>query len=231
MTIATFAAIALGLYPVQTAVAQAGGCVDGQICADDADCPGGVCDAALRACICKCAPPGDDCFTTLCNGNTFVDFSAQPIPPDFFFPGSPPFGSSVVLGGAGGFPSDTTVKRQQQMCFPGPLPQKVNVAVEVTQLDLVSCTCLSILGQQFEMHVVLDGGAQSIGSLSATKEDAKGGTFSSNLSVNVEIWFEPCGGGARTPPIFQFVSLTSSGNHWLQDDPNLTFCGASGFFP
>ena len=231
ITLATVSAIALGLFPVETAVAQVTGCVDGQICTSDADCGTGSCDAANRACVCKCSPPGDDCFTTLCNGNTFVDFAANTIPNDFFFLGSPPFSGVVDLGGASGF-TDTTVKRLEKMCFSGGFPETVGpIPVEVTQLDLKSCNCVDVGGVLFDMYVQLDPNNPSVGDLTATKEDAKGGTFTSNLNVNVEIWFEPCGGGRPTGSIFRFVPLSTSGpQHWLQDDPG-TFCGASGFFP
>ena len=58
------------------ALAFQGGCVDGQACLTDAECAPGLCVGG--ACVCKCSPAGDeDCWTTLCDGTTFVEFGSE----------------------------------------------------------------------------------------------------------------------------------------------------------
>ena len=118
-------------------------------CGIDADCPVGTCDQAAGLCVCdaKCIPPGEDCFTTVCDGGTFINFGVgpvPPIPPGYFFPGSPLFTGQVVLGGAGGFPGDTLIRRLDTMCFDCPLPQTRVSPTEMVQLDLVSCSCIAV---------------------------------------------------------------------------------------
>ncbi len=206
-----------------------GGPNDQGFCASDADCPFGVCEGS---CICKCTPPGDDCFTTPCNGMTFLDFSANAIPADHFFAGSPPFAGQVNLGGPGAFPADTTVRRLETMCFPDPLPSTAGpIQVEIVQLDLQSCSPVVVGGQAFDMFVGLDPANPSLGDMTATKETIDGGTFTSNLNINALIWFVPVGGGVGTTALQQPINLTTPVPlPWLQNDPG-TFCGASGFFP
>ncbi|MCH8148078.1 MAG: hypothetical protein IH987_08825, partial [Planctomycetes bacterium] len=150
--------------PEVTDVASRGGgggspCVDGQACTTDADCGTGTCDP-LVGCICKCIPPGDDCFTTVCNGRTFMNFGVAPLPPipaGYFFPGSPQFIGQVFLRGAGGFPGDTIVRRLDTICFDCPLPQTRVIPTEMVQLNLISCTCISVGGRLFLARVSLAG--------------------------------------------------------------------------
>ncbi len=211
-------------------------CVDGQACTTDADCAPGLCVGLV--CVCKCAPPGDDCFTTWCNGDSYVDFggagSGVPaIPADYFWPGSPPFVGRVEFGGPGGWPGDTTVQRLAEMCFSGLLPEVIGpIPTEITQLDLVSCSPLVVGGLLFDAIVSLAPGPQPASDMTVTKIDSDGGTFTSNLNVDAQVVFRPAGGGPDVgPPILLPVNLTSAAAApWLQNDPG-TFCGAVGFFP
>ena len=218
-------------------------CPHGQ-CQVDADCevPGTKCfiQPGLIGCCghnCgehaeKCAPPGPDCWTTLCDPEnpTQFDFSQAPIPADFFFAGSPPFAGVVSFGGAGGGP-DTIVQRLEEMCFPGPLPHAERIPIELTQLDLVSCEPITVNGFQFDVLVGL-AGPQQVGDMTATKTHPNGGTFTFNLPVHAQFTFQPTGGGPIVgpplkAPLTVFQTITPS--PWLQTG-GISVCGAEGFF-
>jgi hypothetical protein len=132
-----------------------------------------------------CIPPGDDCWSTEC-GETYADFSANAIPPDFFGPGSDPFDGRIDLGGGVGM-VDTIVQRNGWMCFPEPLPSTASVEVELVALDLVSCTPITVTygGVSPELWDVQVGlsGVQDPGIMDATKTHANGGHFDAQFYV------------------------------------------------
>ncbi|MCP4590860.1 MAG: hypothetical protein GY842_08945 [bacterium] len=133
-------------------------------------------------------PAGDDSFATPC-GATGYDFVASPLPADFFGPGSDPFTGAVGLGGAGGgFSADTTVRRLADMCFDQALPETEVIDAEIVALDLVSCAPITVTygglnPELWDVDVDLSPTPAPVGSLSATKTHANGGTFDSLLPV------------------------------------------------
>ncbi len=139
-----------------------------------------------------CIPPGQDCWTTPC-GASFADFAEDPIPADFFQPGSQPFEGQIALGSGTGF-VDTVVQRLEEMCFEPPDPSTAEVPIELVELNLVSCEPITVLNDfgepsYWDVQVGLSETAVELGVLSATKTHANGGTFDSVLFVQPRYTF------------------------------------------
>jgi hypothetical protein len=200
-------------------------CTNPGVCGTYQQCDQGGCN--------KLAPAGPDCFTTLCDGTTSYDFSNNPLPPDFFFPGSPPFGGVVDLGGPGGFPGDTIIDRLGDMCFDVPGIVQ-SIPIEMVQLDLKSCAPIDVGGQLFDVYVTLDPDNPSPpGTLNAIKTHPDGGTYNATLPVNALLLFVPAGGPPPPPGLAwpaPIVLQTVADGTWLQTCCN-TGCNSTGFFP
>ena len=190
----------------------------------------------------KPVPPGDDCWGTLCNGDTYVDFgspSIPAVPADFFEPGSDPFEGVIALGGQGGG-TDTVVSRLEEMCLEGELPISDATLIQIAQLDLVGCDWITVTyngGQnpeEWDVRVFLHG-PQPLGMLAATKLNSNGGTFNTDLDVFAGFEFTRIGDGElRTLGAADaggMLHLSSRGLPWVQDRPPLAGCGGPGFFP
>jgi hypothetical protein len=93
-------------------------------------------------------PAGFDLFRTDPSG-TYIDFSLDPIPADFFGPGSDPFVGTVYFmsgdpfdvtpfcGEASSEPVDTVIERKQDAVLPDPTSVQT-VDIEIVAMDLVS---------------------------------------------------------------------------------------------
>ncbi len=134
-------------------------------------------------------PPGDDCWSTACGG-TRADFADNPIPADFFDPGSQPFDGIIELGGATGF-ADTIVERQGTLLLPPPYPVTETVPVELVQLNLVSCAPITVqpMGSQWDVAVDLSTTGPPLGTMTVTKESSSGGTFTAQFYVQPRYTF------------------------------------------
>lgn len=137
-----------------------------------------------------CVDPGLDCWSTEC-GTSLADLSSTPIPAGFFDPGSLPFEGTIELGGGPGL-IDTQIARLDQMCFSDSLPETQTTQIQLVQLDLVGCAPITVQGsggtEQWDVQVDL-AGPQPLGSMTVTKENANGGTFSSDLPVQPRYTF------------------------------------------
>ncbi|MCP3905109.1 MAG: hypothetical protein GY715_15905 [Planctomycetes bacterium] len=175
--------------------------------------------------------PGDDVWGTPCGGGAYSDFGANPLPADFFDPGSDPFIGNIQLGGdtngIGIIPPvfsgiDTIVRRG------GTSPtftcgSSEDVPVQIIALSLVSCQPVTVTyngGQspeQWDVQVCLDGAPQPVGTMTINHECLNGGTYSSNLPVNAQLVFIRQGDGElRT--LNQSVNMTSAA-WWSHADP------------
>ena len=129
--------------------------------------------------------PGQDCWITPC-GTTHHDFAQHPIPADFFGPGSDPFDGIISLSGDLLGP-DTIVQRLEGMSFPEPLPATATVPTEIVQLDLVSCEPITVMigteSSEWVVDVSLAPVPPPLGSLTATKTHANGGTYDATFFV------------------------------------------------
>jgi len=132
--------------------------------------------------------PGDDYYETL--AGTQQSFAANPIPANFFDPGSEPFTGTVCLDGVPinqpTFGTADTILRRLQV---GDMPQDV-VPIELVQLSLVSCSPITVTytggipaPQTWNVSAVLNPGQQSLGNMTIDQLNGSGGTFDSSFQV------------------------------------------------
>ncbi len=154
---------------------------------------------AAPAGIAPVVPAGYDLLETSCE-STHFDFSSNPIPADFFAPGSEPFAGFVKFAGVpletfNGHPSgdaDTVVQRLQQMDFSG---GPATIPIELVQLDLVSCEPITVTypagpSERWDVHVDLSPTAAPQGSMTVTPVPLTGGgTFDATLPVRPRFTF------------------------------------------
>ncbi|MFH0982300.1 MAG: hypothetical protein V2A79_12275 [Planctomycetota bacterium] len=147
---------------------------------------GTTCDTVLCP---GCIPAGQDCWSTDCGSGTQSNFASNPIPSDFFGPGSDPFDGIIVLGGGTGGWIDTIMARLSQLCIPEPPPGTGDVPIELMQLSLVSCAPITVTYfgggslEQWDVSVGLSATVPPPGTLTATKTSGLGGTFSADFYV------------------------------------------------
>ncbi len=133
----------------------------------------------------RCVPPGDDCFNTQC-GRTLFDFCDDPIPADFFAPGSEPFSGIIILGGPNDGLPDTVVRRFDPLLLDGP-PETIDI--ELVELKLVSCDPIVVHNNQvildtfWDVSVVLSADPVPQGNMTVAKTDPNGGTFDAQFYV------------------------------------------------
>lgn len=184
-----------------------------------------------------CVPPGQDCWSTACDGGTEADFSADPIPADFFDPGSDPFTGRIELGGAMPSGIDTRVQRLGQLCFYDP-PWTDTVPIELVELNLVSCQPITVEGSGlWDVQVGLSPVSPGPGSMTVTKTHPGGGTFESSFPVQPLYIFSRVGnpsdirvldtGAIGIPPI---VLATNAPTPWLHEEA-FEQCTFDGFAP
>ena len=112
----------------------------------------------------------------------------EPIPADFFGPGSDPFDGVIHLKGesleSSEFPnSDAIIERLSEANLPQPYPASDAVQTEIVELDLISISPITITynGGQYpelwDVEMVLSTTPQPQGNMNITKNDASGGVF------------------------------------------------------
>jgi hypothetical protein len=147
--------------------------------------------------------PGIDVWTTPGGGTSFDDFAANPIPADFFDPGSEPFLGIVLFSGQplpdlgppsapSLFPTDTVVERLAPAAMPGP----ATIPIEIVALSLVSSQPITVTyngGQNpelWDVQACLSSLApQPQGSMTIARTCPGGGTFRSTLPVVPKLVF------------------------------------------
>jgi hypothetical protein len=147
--------------------------------------------------------PGIDLWTTPGGGTAFWDFSAVPVPADFFGPGSDPFDGVIALRGAplpnlGGpsiFPADTVVERLQPAILPT-VGSSDTVDIEMLALRLGGTDPIEVTynggtsSDSWDVHVALSSSySQTTGTMTIRHECAAGGTFDSALPVQPKFTF------------------------------------------
>lgn len=133
-----------------------------------------------------CIPPADDCWNTAC-GATHFDFCDQPIPADFFDPGSDPFVGRVEFQGDPAPEPDTVVRRQEGMALDQP-GDSAQIPIELVELNLVSCQPITVTtgGQpeQWDVRVTLSPNPLppgNTGQADVHKDTPDGGRFDSSF--------------------------------------------------
>jgi len=188
-------------------------------------CTGGVASAQSRA-GCTTSGPFTDPWVSPADAQMCHNFGSpdtDPIPADFFGPGSDPFTGTVCLEGVplgGSFgAADTLIQRSadpfERCAVPGAAQQTVDI--EIVQLSLVGVAPITVTfngGQNPEQWTVavtvspdglLPGTPQ--GTLTATKTHCNGGTYTANLFVQPQFTFTGPGG---TKVLDTFVQGTAA---------------------
>ena len=129
------------------------------------------------------APPCIDFFETV--GEAIFDFNNQPIPADFFGPGSEPFFGQIPLIGVPIDPlsgSDTRILRLEPIEFPGPGPS--TVPIEIVELNLESSQPIVIGdGTPWLVGMGLSDEPQEQGQLQAILDLPNGGAYTTIIPV------------------------------------------------
>ena len=135
-------------------------------------------------------PPGDDVWQTP-PGGAEHDFSADPIPADFFEPGSDPFAELVLLQGAGTGCFDTVVRRLDP-ATPLPIGGQVTIDIEIVSLNLVSVSPITVSPQndQWDVAVDLSPLPQPGGQMTIKHQQADGGTYDSSQDICPRLTFQ-----------------------------------------
>lgn len=143
---------------------------------------------------------GSDLWRTPGDGGTYTDFGRDPIPADFFCPGSEPFAGRIEFRGAPLATSppgalgttDTVVQRLDDAAF-----DRNGVArtrIRVTALAFESLAPVETSCGAFDVAVGLEG-RQPETQMSIVRDKERGGYFLAPISVNVKLSFLPADGG------------------------------------
>jgi hypothetical protein len=147
---------------------------------------------------------------------TYDDLAGDPLPSDFFGPGSDPFDGVIYMKGGGLFGSgippftDTIVERLEDAYLPADGTEDT-VDTQIVALDLVSTMPIMVSFQGFtqpayyDVEVCLSSTQPQLpGHMTIRREHANGGTFDSYLPVVPKLNFTLLSG---PPPAVPFASL------------------------
>lgn len=175
---------------------------------------------------------GQNCFNVQC-GQTKLDFSLEPIPADFFGPGSEPFNGVIPLVGGNLFGSDTIIERRGALPPLGGPPE--TVPIELVQLHLQSATPITIKISDVNTFWDVSVGqpAPSPGQMTVTKTHPNGGTFESVLPVTPLLTFTEVGDPCEVRNLPRQIVFATDGPHDWQDTPlkQNPRCDGDGFYP
>jgi hypothetical protein len=153
-------------------------------------------------------PPPPDPHATLGGGLTYIDFGlyyeTQPIPADFFGPGSDPFTGQVAMEGDPLDPatsnSSTEIQRVDHVTFPDPPPSYAPyMLAQVTALSLVSREPITVTynggmdSEPWDLRVGLSDLPQDLSGLQAFLVHPNGGVFDAGLGVTPKLTFTKVG--------------------------------------
>jgi hypothetical protein len=228
-----------------------------------------LCALALAAFLAGChhrkygvrtaASRGVDVFQTSSapGQGTGVDFAANPIPANFFCPGSPPFNGQIALvgkplttspGGVAGN-SDTIVERLKDVSFDG---GSATIPVKVRALSLTSSSPLSINctsgPSNWDVDVCVCGDQPTTSIVARVDQPCGCGHFDGTLRLATCLRFTNKADGRVVGPIKQPVDLTIQGMPWCPKpmanavvingpftvtscDGQVSLPGTSDFFP
>jgi hypothetical protein len=171
------------------------------------------------------------------SSDTYMDFSANPLPADFFGPGSDPFDGTVYLEGEpfdsfGGFnglsPTDTIVERKTDAGTES-FPDTIDIEIVALELKSVAPITVTYNGGQnpgdWDVTASVPEGDlnQETGSMTIRHEDADGGTFDIDaLPVRPKLTFTQITGGSTVvgplywpdPPTSSYFVFGVSGEDW-----------------
>ena len=166
--------------------------------------------------------PGVDLWMTQpdCQSST-IDFSSNPIPPDFFGPGSDPFSGIVLLQGiplptnpSGVLaPTDAIVERQDTLSLPT-IGSTDQATIEILALSLVGCQPITVTygggpPEVWEVTMTLSSTfPQQRGLMTVTRECIDGGTYVSEIPLIPRLIFTRIDPPPVDPPLVLDDGLT-----------------------
>ena len=136
-------------------------------------------------------PKGDDCWETE-DCETIASFCTNPLPADFFAPGSHMWRDEIRLKGSDAVTVDTVIQRLNDVFIPelgnGVTP------VRLSTLDLESCDPITVVfdthEESWDVRVEQsDFPPSESGSMTISRTSAGGGTFASEFPVHVKYTF------------------------------------------
>ena len=171
-----------------------------------------------------------------------MDFAGDPLPSDFFGPGSDPFDGAVYMTGQPIDPSsalaDTIIERLHDVAFTAPAGSEV-VDIEMVELNLVSTQPILVTSnggvdsELYDVTLTLDSNASSTGQMTITKTHENGGTFDAYLNVPVVFTFEDRFASSYTYVLPLNITATAP-YPWQDTPPVLTVrppCIDTNFYP
>lgn len=200
---------------------------------------------------CPLPPPGTG---DLVPGYSFIETKTfelviggnePPIPADFFGPGSLPFEGPIRFQGdpsgitppCSGDPgqTDTLIERLGPAHLDDP-PSTVQVPIEMVQLSLQSVQPITVDGSGlWNVHLGLEPSEINAGSMTITRSNSSGGTFSAFVNLHPVLTFEKAD-GTGMPLVFPLVQPCTPfqlpETPWVYDNGQLFWpsCGAN-FIP
>ncbi|MHC4086626.1 MAG: DUF7901 domain-containing protein [Planctomycetota bacterium] len=187
---------------------------------------------------------GQCCFNVGC-GRSYYEFNVDPIPADFFGPGSDPFLGMVKLEGSNPDGPDTIIRRLADSNLPAP-PSTATVPIELVALSLKSCDPITVTengGQnpsRWDVDVELSPTPAPVGEMIIIRTHDKSGTFTSEFYLQPKFTFTKV--GTPTPDVREWdtglegipaVQLSNNDPYGWQDTspkPNPP-CDGMGFYP
>ncbi|HVR10789.1 MAG TPA: hypothetical protein VMW75_22290 [Thermoanaerobaculia bacterium] len=173
---------------------------------------------------------GIDVWTTPDDGNTYVDFTSNPVPAGFFCSGSPAFaqqipvkGSPIVTNPTGALKkTDTIVHRLTDATFDQTLTATTNIQVEALSLVQHAPITISCTGGSKTFNVTVNHdpnppqGTQTVQPMTVSEDDSSGsgGTFNATVVVPALVTFTDTSTGAQTTPLSDVITLQVSGGAW-----------------
>src|SRR5262245_18003514 len=167
-------------------------------------------------------PRGADLWKTPGGGFTYTNFAYEPIPADFFCPGSRPFRGKIELKGkplGGGLgDSDTIVNRLDEAAFDG--SGIARTRIQLLALSLVGTHPLWTECGWYDVAVRLDG-EQPTTEMKIVRTTPNGGRYEAPLALNVRMVFIPIKGNTnRMAAITHRIDLGPGENaFWSKGSP------------
>jgi hypothetical protein len=164
-------------------------------------------------------------------GFSYSSFKSEPIPADFFCPGSEPFTGVVQLQGkplatapAGALGNiDTIVRRLDDAV----LNEKgeASTRIQLMALSLASVKPIETRCGRYDVRSSL-AGAQPMTTMRILKTSDGGGTFIAPLSLNVKLTFTPVSGQGPSRELYHHINMSpASGEVWSFAKPVLARTG------
>jgi len=158
------------------------------------------------------------------DGSSFTSFADDPIPADFFCPGSRPFTGKVVMNGkplvtdpAGVLgKTDTIVHRLDDAYIDE--DGAATTRLQLMALSLVGSEPIDVgCETEFEVSSSL-AGEQPITEMHIVREAEWGGTYAAPLSLGVKVVFTPIGGGEPLEVRREVHLGAAAGSYWTTTD-------------